>query len=117
MAKLDNTWNNTEVEWNKNNLESSLEKISEIASDVHNTTDSIDKWIDFKEKFKAINENLSEKQRSAIWTEYLEYETMTISKITVIGFMLSAEEIKKEWPRNLALISIKELNKITKKYM
>ena len=47
----------------------------------------------------------------------LGLESMTIEKITVTGYMLSAEDIMDIWVDELAKIDINELNELTKKYM
>jgi len=117
MSKLYSVWNYTEIEWYYWSSNSWSKKVSDIGKNVHQCTDNLNNWTISKEKLEVINNNLSEKQINAIWWNILALESMTESKITIIGFMLSREEIKKEWAERLAKISVEELNEITKKYM
>lgn len=109
LIKIIYIFNYKEMEWEND----SSKQINEIKDSVRN----ISNVVDSNEKFEAINDNLSRQQKESIWSKYLEYETMTVWKITVIGYMLSAEDIKDIWAKKLALMDIKELNELTKKYM
>jgi len=85
--------------------------------------DLIKKWIKNVEwiiENKEINElinnwTVSKDQISAIWMDNI-YK-ITPDKITVIGYMLSHEDIKKIWVEILIRMSIEELNAETIKYM
>ncbi|MFK7780587.1 MAG: hypothetical protein QM490_05645 [Candidatus Gracilibacteria bacterium] len=56
--------------------------------------------------------DLSIEQIKALGSECLSHELMKSEKITIIGYMLSADNIKKIGPERLAEITITELNKI-----
>ena len=90
-----NTWNNKQTLW---------EKVTLLTNDVRNSTESINNWSISKEKLEAINDNLSEIQKNTIWLDILGLESMTIEKITVTGYMLSAEDIMDIWVEELAKI-------------
>jgi len=100
-----------------NNKPKQLEEISEVTDNVRKNTENINNWSISKEKLEAINDNLSEIQKNTIWLDILRLESMTIEKIIVTGYMLSAEDIMDIWVEKLAEIDINELNELTKKYM
>lgn len=102
------SWDNKMKKW---------KEVSDFTDNVVKNTDIIRNATLSQEKQDAITEHLSEKQKEAIWWEFLLLESMTVSKITVIGFMLSDTEITEIWPDKLAKISMEELNILTQEYM
>lgn len=56
------------------------------------------------------NSDLSIEQIRAIWGEFLSHKGMTDQKITVIGYMLWVEDIERVWAKELAEMSMNELN-------
>lgn len=116
MKKINEVW--TDIEGNAwNNKQTLWEKVILLTDNVHKSAENINNWSISKEKLEAINDNLSEIQKNTIWLDILGLESMTIEKITVIGYMLSAENIMDIWVEELAKIDINELNELTKKYM
>jgi len=101
-------WDNKQKQW---------EEVSEVIKNVSENAEIIKKLNISKEKLDIINDNLSEIQKNTIWLDILALDSMTIGKITVIGYMLSAEDIMDIWVEKLSKIDISELNELTKKYM
>jgi len=66
-----------------------------------------------KEKLDILgNDDLIIDQIIALWGENIAHELMTDQKLTVVGYMCSASDIKNIWADKIAKMSIEELNSI-----
>lgn len=74
-----------------------------ISEDVSNILDNNE------EKITCAKEELSIEQYNALWEKFITHEKMTVDKLTVIGYMLSVDEIIERWAEKLANMTMAEL--------
>lgn len=103
LEECNNALNNI-IDNIKNNQDISIEKIEAVWLKWYKQLDVTIKT--------AIEDNLSVEQIEAIWGKYLVKEWMTDEKITVIGYMLWAEDIIKIWLEELVNMNIDKLNEL-----
>ena len=130
IDKNEHDWSNESI---TNEIQATTDNFSEVCKDILNNEEKIiyakktlskeqydiiwEEWIinvDMtKEKLDILwNSDLSIIQIIAIWWEFISHKKMTSEKLIVIGYMLSDEDILRIWPKNLAEMSINELNEI-----